>query len=495
MHMRRLFKAVIPLVLAVALPAVYGCTGMVQDELDATHAKLEALQKRVQEANRQMADLNAILAALDNSRTIVQGSFSETGEGYDITFRDGQTIHIHYGVDGADGQVLIPVGVQFEDGYYYWQVDGEWLLDADGNMVRAGATDGVDGIAPQIKVEDGYWWISTDGGETFEQLASCEEMDGVGVFSGVDTSDPGKTVLILWDGTRIEIPRYVPLAISLPDYVTDASSVMDTLCIAPGEKLRIRYEVTAGSDQPVTVTSGTDGVYFSRLVTDDGFVEVQAPDPFCEGYILLSAWCNGSSAIKMISFREREIPAKDLTVRIGSGGGLCEVPYEANFEYTVSGPDADWLEVMQDPGSGTIRFRATRNEKSYVRFCTVTVSPKDNPGYVCTTILVKQATDTRTFELEAAPSFKFDTESLILDAPAEGGEADIWITSRQEIIAQVPVTQGWVTAGASLVDGFWKLHIKVDALDADTPRSGVIRLRIRSGGFLVGIGEIKINQK
>lgn len=485
----------IPLFLVIALSVVYGCTGMVQDELDATHAKLEALKEKVREANRQISDLNAILGALDNSRTILR--YDPADDGYDITFRDGQAIHIHYGVDGIDGRVLIPVGVRYEDGYYYWQVDGEWLLDADGNMIRAGATDGVDGIAPLIKVEDGNWLVSTDGGENWEIIATCEEMDGVGVFSGIETDDPSKLVLILWDGTRIELPYYVPLSISFN------GPVMDTLLVAGGEPLTIPYVVSVEGEavSPVIVTAGTDGTYIPVIGSQDqleGEVSIIAPDPFVDGYITLSAFSGGYSAVKVISFLERRVPVKKMTVRLDSGLDTCPVPYDANFEYTVSvdypdlihAPEDDWLEVVPDFESGTIEFRTTKaNLGVGVRFCTVTLSPKDNPDYECTTFLIKQASemDVAVDEVEADASFSFDREDMVLYAPAEGGDADIWMTT-------LPLTSlspyhlddaGWVTTGISSEHGFWKLHVHVDQLEADEPRQARIRVNVTYHGFLL----------
>ena len=506
--MRKFIRAVVPVVFTAFLSALTGCTGMVQDDLDATHRKLQELQDYIAGINDQLNNLERIVNALDDSHSILPGSYVESEEGYSISFKDGTTVFIPYGRDGMDGRTLIPVGVRNdEDGHYYWTVDGDWFL-VDSTMVRVDATDGADGIAPQVKVEDGYWWISFDGGITFMQLASCDEMDGIGVFSDhPDLSDPSKFVLVLWDGTRIEIPYYVPLRIAFD------GPVMDTLVVAAGETLSIPYEVLTEGEagEPVIVTSGTDGVYFSRIVAGDepgrGEVIVQAPDPFCEGYIVLSAYCEGYSAVKMISFIEREIPVESTTVRLAAVDTARTIVYETNFEYEVlsitypesEGNDVrEWLEVIPDNESGTIVFKPRANTGNRIRTCTVTICPVDNPDFVITTFDVRQATQTAiTFdEFDQQSAFSFDREELILRAPAEGGDVDIWMTSRIELplSVSVPEDADWVTASMTAENGFWRLHVHVEAIEPEDERSTEATISVQIFGIPLQFNTIKIIQ-
>jgi hypothetical protein len=461
---------------------------------------LKELQELVASANAELAALDKIVSMLDDSHTIDPVTLKETEDGYEVSFKDGKKIFIPFGKDGSDGRTLIPVGVKLdEDGLYYWTVDGEWLLDAEGNKMRAGATDGqpgvdgesgVDGIVPQIKVEDDWWWISVDGGETFEKLASCDEMNGVGVFSGIDTTDPSKLVLTLLDGTALEIPRESNVKVSF------VGAVMDTVLIGAGELLPIPYEITVeGADAAsVIVTSGTDGTYFSRIVEGEtpgkGTVLVQAPDVFSKGYILLNAFCDGYSAVKMISFEERKvIPAADtVTVRLKSGSDTVNVAYSANFEYTVS-CDSTWLKVVPDSLGTTLTFIAEPNASDTVRTCLVNVSPKNNPGYVCTTFLVLQATDAASIDFDPAESegFSYDPETQTLSAPAAGGNAIIRLTSPLGVeVANVP---NWLTASVSEDGGFYKLGVTVTANESEDFRKDAIVLM-----FGKNVVRIKVNQ-
>lgn len=480
------WAAVLPLLLFVCS----GCTDMVRQELDETHAKLRALQELAGSVNKELTALSGIVSELDDSHTILPGSLVEVEDGYEVSFRDGKKIYIHIGIDGEDGRTLIPLGVRSdEDGLYYWTVDGEWLLDGDGNKIRAGATDGVDGIVPQVKVEDGCWWISLDGGETYEKLADCADMDGYGVFSAVDPSDPEKVVLTLWDGTVLELPCSAPIRLSF------AGPVRDTVLIAAGERLAIPYGVVmvGTTDLPLTVTAGTDGNYVSRLVPEEDVVIVQAPAVFQEGYILLSAWCGGYSALKMITFREREVaPAEELVkVRLGSGTDTRVLDYKTNFPYAVTLSDETWLDVVPDLEAGTLTFTSVPNTTDQVRICEVTVTPMDNPDYVCTTFRVIQATNSYTIELDEDATLTFDPAEMMLTAPAAGGDADLWITFPVELSVSVPEAPEWLQAELTTVDGFRRLRVHVDALE-EGERRGVILLQLKAGG--IPIGQIKVYQ-
>jgi hypothetical protein len=500
--MQRVVKVGVLAAFSILLSALSGCTGMVQDDLDATHAKLAELQQMVQSANDQLESLYRIVNNLDDSHTIIPGSFKEAEDGYEVSFKDGKTVHIHFGTDGTDGKTLIPVGVLEKDGRYYWSVDGEPLRDENGDPIMA---SGLDGASAEILIEGENWILVLtypDGHQEVKTLATVKDMDGVRVFSGYDTSDPTKLVLVLLDGTVIELPYAFPVKLSFE------GPVLDTLTISAGEVLSIPYIVNmeGETDEPLAVTSGTDGIYFSQVMSgekpDSGFVKVFAPDPFEEGYILLNAYCSGSTATKMISFIERVIPFADKTVRLGSGRDTRTVSYETNFEYafTVESSDSesgtDWIEVKPDLKSGNIVFNTKANPGGSVRTCIVKITPKDNPDYVCTTFEVKQATQNLTYELEPAEGFSLyypDTPEGLnkpeLNASAAGGDVTLWITSPLKVdIHECPE---WAKPVIIEEDGFYKTSISIDANESGTAREGEVKLKL---GFITTAASITIKQ-
>ena len=499
--MQRVVKVGVLAAFSILLSALSGCTGMVQDDLDATHAKLAELQQMVQSANDQLESLYRIVNNLDDSHTIIPGSFKETEDGYEVSFKDGKTVHIHFGTDGVDGRTLIPVGVIEKDGRYYWSVDGELLLDEHDEPIMA---SGLDGAKAEILIEGEDWILILtypDGNQETKKLATVEDMDGIRVFSGYDISDPSKLVLKLLKGGEIELPYDFPVKVSFE------GPVLDTLTISAGEVLSIPYIVNMDgeTDEPLTVTSGTDGIYFSQVVAgdkpDSGFVKVYAPDPFEEGYILLNAYCAGGAATKMISFIEREIPFVEQTVRLGSGEGTKTVPYETNFEYafTVEPTDStsvtDWIEVKSDPASGIV-FNVKANPGGAVRTCIVKVTPKDNPDYVCTTFEVKQATENLTYELEPVEGFSLyypDTpdglNKPILNASAAGGDVIVWVTSPLKV--EINGNPDWTKPVVIEEDGFYKISISIDTNESETAREGEVKFRL---GLIPGAASITINQ-
>ena len=487
---KKIRSGVLAMVMPVFLSVFTGCTDMVRPELDETHAKLRALQELAGAVNRDLTALDLIVKELDDGHTMMPESFLETEDGYEVSFRDGKKIFIPYGKDGVDGRTLIPVGVKDDADTLYWQVDGEWLLDENGDRIRAGATDGV---PPQFEVrDDGWWHISVDGGVTFEPFRSCEDMDGLGVFKNVEPLGQDRYMLTMWNGETYEIAGMLPFRFSFD------GPVRDTVLIAAGETLPIKYKINVDgeADRPMVVTSGTDGVYVSSVEAADdttGVVRVQAPADYTDGYIILSAHCGDYSAVKMITFRPREIaPAEpSFTLRMGSGTDTRDFTYQANFDYVVT-PSESWMEVVSDPETGVLTFKPQANAGDVVRECEVTVAPQDNPDYVCTTFRVLQATDKFTAALEEGSPFTFNSETRTLSVPAEGGDAVIWVTYASSLSATVPETAAWIRAEIADEDGFRRLTVHVDPETNGSGRGSAVILRLQSG--TVPVGDIKINQ-
>ena len=168
---------------------------------EARIAKLEVLCDKI---NTNILSLQTIVESLKKNDYITSVSpIKENGKevGYSILFSKSGAITIYHGKDGVNGNNgkdgYVPViGVKKDtDGVYYWTVDGEWICDDDGNKIPTTGTDGKDGedgkdgqdgadnqpgtpgapgqdgkpgvdgsdgkdgVTPQLKIEEGYWYV------------------------------------------------------------------------------------------------------------------------------------------------------------------------------------------------------------------------------------------------------------------------------------------------------------------------------------------------
>ncbi|MBQ8420708.1 MAG: hypothetical protein IJX11_00395, partial [Bacteroidales bacterium] len=260
-----------------------------------TWSSFESLQALVDKLNTNVSSLQAIVEALQNNDYVTSVvPLTEGGKviGYTMTFSKSGSVVIYHGKDGADGAdgkdgvdgtdgaagvdgwtPVISVK-QDEDGRYYWTLDGEWMLDENASKIPTTGEDGkdgedgsdgapgtpgtpgndgidgqpgsngTDGITPLLKIEEGYWYVSYDEGQTWQELGKAtgengkdgadgapgqdgadgrEGADGVpgkdgadgqpgkdgdAFFSSVDTSNPNYVVITLTDGTTMQLPTW-----------------------------------------------------------------------------------------------------------------------------------------------------------------------------------------------------------------------------------------------------------------------------------------------
>jgi hypothetical protein len=219
------------LLLSVTLCLFAACHDDIWDAIDGLDSRVTKLEELCKEMNTNITSLQTIvdvLQANDYITGIVE--IKKNGEviGYTITFGKHDPITIYHGQDGKDGadgkdgqdsSANAPViGVaQDTDGVYYWTLNGDWLLDDNGNKLPVSGKDGqngVNGTMPQLKIEEGYWYVSYDNGGTWTQLgkATGEEGEkgdkgdtGDSMFQSI-TQDENYVYLTLVDGTIIKIP-------------------------------------------------------------------------------------------------------------------------------------------------------------------------------------------------------------------------------------------------------------------------------------------------
>lgn len=233
------------------------------DKLNDHEDRISTLEALCRQMNTNITSLQSLVEALQKNdcvTAVVPVTEAGVEIGYTITFASGKYITIYHGkngnpgqngTDGKDGYTPVISIAKDTDGVYYWMVDGKWLTDASGNKIpttgKDGAdgthgkdgengqdgsngndgqpgedgVDGKDGITPQLKIEDGMWYVSYDNCNTWELLGQAtgdqgpqgpQGNPGVGgdsMFSNVDYSSSTEyVVFVLSTGVEIKIPTW-----------------------------------------------------------------------------------------------------------------------------------------------------------------------------------------------------------------------------------------------------------------------------------------------
>lgn len=365
------------LVLVAAL-LFAGCDKYDDSELRTDVQNLEnrvnALEKWQSQVNSNIASLQSIVNALDGVDYITDVSDLKDSSGkvigYAIHFANGGQKNIYHGKDGADGADGAPgangadgkdaeapvVGVKIDsDGIYYWTLDGQWLLDANGKKVQASGTngkDGADGITPKVKLEGGFWYVSYDEGSTWTQLGSATSGSTVTssacIFKSVHVGE-NLITFTLADGSSFALPYGDQLSISF----TGAESVM----LTPNAVVEIPYTVTSTTTS-VDVEVVSSGDIFAEVVPADdsnlkGVIKVTAGATLNNQSKVVVLVTNGGKIImKSIVLEKETLKVIDDTQRaISANGGAFTLEFLTNLDFDV---------VISDDAQSWITQSATR---------------------------------------------------------------------------------------------------------------------------------------
>lgn len=232
-------KKIKQLILLTMMCLLTACHGDIWDAIDDLDARVARLEELCKEMNTNISSLQTIVSVLQEN-DVITGivPIEKDGKviGYTITFGKHDPITIYNGedgkdgangqngtngVDGKDGQTPIIGVAKDTDGVYYWTLNGEWLLDEEGNKIRVtgedgkngvdgtngkdgidgengkdgqngtNGTNGKDGVTPQLKIENGYWYVSYDNGTTWIELGKAVGENGEKGDKG-DKGDQGE---------------------------------------------------------------------------------------------------------------------------------------------------------------------------------------------------------------------------------------------------------------------------------------------------------------
>ena len=394
------------------------------DKLDDHESRIVKLEELCKQMNTNISSLQTIVTALQNNDYVTGvAPVTKNGEtiGYTITFTKSQPITIYHGengkdgqngtngVDGKDGSTPV-IGVKMDDdGVYYWTLNGEWLTDENGNKIKAVGTDGADGkdgqngtngtdgqngtngadgkdgITPQLKIENGYWYVSYDNGATWTQLGKAIDTDNsvnYSIFKNV-TYDDEYVYFTLIDDTIITVPKAVELDIEF--------DVNGLIVASPNSTICVDYTITSTIENvTVEITSSAD--IKAKVDTDDasglsGTIEIKTGATIDEYSKVIVFVSNGEKVImRSITFEKACLVVEEdaTTKQVSADGGEVVLEFFSNVDCEVIIPNdaKSWISLASDETralvSESVGLNIAKNNTGVQRSAVVKVVKKDD---------------------------------------------------------------------------------------------------------------------
>lgn len=446
-----------------------GCSDEYDDSaltgrVDDLESRVEKLEELCRQMNTNISSLQTLVTALQNGDYITSVTPVTSGGqtiGYTMTFKHALPITIYHGTNGKDGQdgtdgkdgqdgkngTTPVIGVAPYNGVYYWTLNGTWLTDTSGNKIKAEGTDGrdgvdgrpgqdgedgkpgtdgkpgqdgddgqdgkpgedgKDGITPQLKIENEYWYISYDNGASWTQLgkATGDKGDkgdkgdpgtpgasgGDSIFSKVE-DNATEVVFTLADGTTtITIPKYTAAAsLDITFETTESVNVL------PGKSYEIGYTLSGADERTVVEAVAQNGYRADVVATDyqSGKIVITAPETAADDRIIVLV-SDGSdrTLMRFIHIAESVIRITTDSYTVEADGGTQTVEVETNIDYTVYIAEADreWVSLAPKTRAAvhteTLNFTFQPNPNTTYRYATVEL--RDASGMVGQSILFAQ---------------------------------------------------------------------------------------------------------
>lgn len=398
-------KKQIILLIAALMLAVTGCyddSGL-KSRMTDLEQRMTTLENMCRQMNTNISSLQTIITALQNKDYVTSVTpVYEDGKlsGYTIEFTKSPAITIYHGSDGQDGQdgqngadgkdgYTPSISVKPDsDGIYYWTLDGEWLLDNQGNKIpttgadgkdgsdgKDGADgkdgengkDGKDGITPEFRIDNGDWYVSIDNGLTWKYLGRATGADGKdglngsdgkdgqdgdagkdgdSMFSSVDTSDSAFVTFVLADGTEIKLPRHCELSIAFDDKAL--------LTMRPNTPRTIKYTISGAMSelQVEVLSSGSVKARISDSKSATGTLSITTGATIGEFDKVIVLVSDGQRTImSSISFEEAGLRINgDARYTVDAEGRTIDINIETNTEYSVTIPQEaqSWISLPAD---------------------------------------------------------------------------------------------------------------------------------------------------
>ena len=309
----------------------FGCTKELEDRMSSLEDRVNALELLCERMSEDISSLRTIISAVQEGDCILSVEpimENEIVVGYVITFSKSGEIKIYNGKDGYSPLVSIEKDLY---GDYYWTLDGEWMLDEEGQRISA------EGMTPDFKIIDGSLYMSFDNWNSRTLLGKVE---GDSFFKSVDVTDEEVT-FILTDGRTFTISKAPPLSIEF--------DVWDMVAMDVNSSRAIEYTVRSGSQTIVVevISSSDIKARVRKTGSHTGCIDVitgQTIDDFSKIVVLVS---DGTQLImRTIHIEPSRLVVSDSdTIEVGYSGGDIELNFLSNVEYrtVIAFPTNEWI--------------------------------------------------------------------------------------------------------------------------------------------------------
>lgn len=286
------------------------------DKLNSHEDRILKLETLCNQMNTNITSLQTIIIALQSKDYVVNIAPIKEGNkeiGYTITFAKSGSITIYHGKDADTPKIAVKYHT---DGKYYWTLDGNWLLDESGNMIPAtgeDGEDGKDGITPQLKIEDAYWYLSNDGGVSWQKLGKAtgdngrDGVDGDSFMESIEQDDKN-VYLKLSDGTLITFLKASRECVNLTLDAIDWSHV-----IFKGKVIErtvdLKITIYYGNHKDLTIYNCPNKTSISDFEDDSFSILLESLKPNTTYYYFTEIVSHGQTCYKNIeSFKTSQKP-------------------------------------------------------------------------------------------------------------------------------------------------------------------------------------------
>lgn len=391
--MKRFLSILSLVILGFVSTACYDDTD-IREAIDDLDGRVTTLETLCTELNTNLSALTTLVQAMQKGDYVVSVSpLIEDGVevGYRIVFKESGVVDLYHGKDGADGEdgkdgadgqdgangangtdghTPVLGTKQDTDGAYYWTIDGEWVLDGEGNkipLVTVGAT-------PQLKIENETWFVSYDDGKTWEEL-------GAAVAVGIKDikEENGELVIIMADGTVIAVPLGSPMKVVLGEF--------DAAALQYGADLEIPYTIEGAEGDVVVFLLKEGSAFEAELVEESALAgkvvvkQLAAAQTESKGKIGIFASAEDgttvSQAVRLTSGVFYSVEGNKEAYEVEAAGGNVEFTVATNTAFEVKA-DAEWITYVETKAveEKTLTFAVAANEGE-ARETTVEVASGD----------------------------------------------------------------------------------------------------------------------